>query len=142
MQKGQDYFGKKVVKMDGQEYDVIPHLALEATNLLIQQWNFLGRPQDPFSRAGEKIVNTIIAIWQDLYPLEYKLWADERKQYQDNEMTISEQVKQQTGRSLAAFPLPVYQMMSAVFKGFDPAERKNCIKMVATWPIFRLANRV
>ena len=133
---------KNSLKIDGKTYDVIRPEAVEASKILADTWIRLGKPVDPFSVAGKKIVNLIIAIWEDTYPLQAHMWIEERKHYQSAEKTIHEQVSQKTGRSLASFPYPVYQMIIKTFKGFDPAERKNCMKFVKEWPIFRFANKV
>jgi hypothetical protein len=65
-----------------------------------------------------------------------------RAEYQKEELPISTQVARKTGRSLASYPLPIYNIMKKVFPGFDAAKRNNAIKMVKKWPIFRMANRV
>jgi len=49
------------------------------------------------------------------------LWLEQRKNYKASELSISQQVKRQTGRSLASYPYPIYQMMKKVFPDFDPA---------------------
>lgn len=82
----------------------------------------------------------MISAWQDLYPIESKLWLEDRREYQETEKPISEQVSKRTGRSLASFPYPLFKMMKTMFPDFKPAERKNCIKMVKKWPMFRMAN--
>lgn len=130
------------VKLGTEEYEEIPKEAVAASKVLVDLWIKLGRPQTPLSDSGEKIVNLMIAIWEDCYPLQAKMWYADRKEYRNNEMTTSEQVHKKTGRSLASYPLPIYSMMKKVFKGFDPAERKNCMKMVHKWPMFQMANKV
>lgn len=132
----------KTIKLGEEEYSVIDPAAVQASKILVDSWIKLGKPTDPFSPSGKKIVNLIIAIWEDCFPIQRELWYGERKKYQESEMSIGEQVRKGTGRSLASFPVPVYHMLTKTFKGFDPAERKNCIKMVKEWPLFRFANRI
>lgn len=124
------------------EYQSVNPAALTATNLLIETWKRAGRPQTPFTKSGERIMNVIIAIWEDLYPVDRETWYAARSQYKNAELSIGEQVRRRTGRSLASYPMPIFKMMEVVFRGFDPAERKNCIKMVRKWPMFQMAVKV
>ncbi len=124
------------------EYDVIPPQAVISTKILMDMWERLGKPKTPFVPSGEKLMNIIIAIWEDGYPRQAREWYKERENYQKSELSISTQVSQHTGRSLASYPLPIYNVMKRLFKGFEPAERKNCIRMVRKWPMFRMANRI
>lgn len=137
-----DVFGPKAIRLDDQEFDVVPREAVVASKAIADIYIKLGRPQNPFTDSGQKMMQLIIAVWEDLYPLQAKMWYDDRRDYQSNELSIREQVHKRTGRSLASYPLPIYNMMKKVFRGFDPAERKNCIKMVKYWPQFRMANKV
>lgn len=131
-----------VVKVGGEEYDEVHPSAVAASKIIADFWIKLGRPQDPFTESGKKMMDIIIAVWEDCYPLQAKMWFAERADYQKNEMSAREQVRKGTGRSLASYPYPIFMMMKATFKGFDPGERKNCMKMVAQWPQFRMTNKV
>lgn len=128
--------------MDGEDYEIIRPEAVQTSKYVVDMWLKLGKPKDPFSDQGKKLVELMIAGWEYCYPFEAREWYEMRKEYQGAEMSIHDQVKQKTGRSLASYPYPIYAMMTAVFKGFDPAERNNCIKMVKEWPMFRFANKV
>lgn len=130
------------IKIGNDIYDEIHPQAVVASKVVTDMWLQLGKPTDPFSEAGKKLVDLIIAVWEDCYPNDAKEWRAARAEYQGAEKTIQEQVRQKTGRSLASYPYAVFAMMTAVFSGFDPAERKNCIKMVELWPMFRFANKV
>jgi len=135
---------KKIIdpKINFAEYDVIPPQAVISTKILMDMWERLGRPTTPFVPSGEKLMNIIIAIWEDGYPKQAREWYEARKQYQNNELSISTQVSRRTGRSLASYPMPIYNIMRRLFKGFDPAERKNCMSMVKKWRMFQMANKV
>lgn len=124
------------------DYQEIPKEALIASKALTDMYIFLGRPQTPFSRNGNKLMEIIISIWQDLYPLEARAWLEERSGHLLSEMSTQEQVHRHTGRSLASFPWPVYQMMKRLFPMFKPQERNDCIKMIKKWPIFRMVNKI
>lgn len=131
----------KTISVNGEQYEEIPAVANAASKVIADMHIRLGRPTDPFSESGQKMMDIIIAVWQDLYPRDAYQWLEDRKDYQKNEMTISEQSRKRTGRSLASYPYPIYQLMQKVFKGFDPVKRENCLKMVKLWPIFRFANK-
>lgn len=124
------------------EYEEVPKEAVQASGAITFAWDRLGRPKTPFTKSGAKLMDVIIAVWQDCYPVDAKIWFEERQWYKNAEKRISEQVAQRTGRSLASYPLPVYQIMKRVFKGFDPAERKNAMRMCKKWPIFQMANKL
>lgn len=123
------------------DYQTVDPLAVAASKMFADTYKRLGKPTDPFSDAGQKLIDAMIAIWEECYPIDAKTWYAERKRYKHFEKTIHEQVTQHTGRSLASYPLPIYKMMKATFKGFEPAERNNCLKMVKRWPVFQFANK-
>lgn len=133
---------KQSIKLGQDEYDIYPKEAVAGARAIEYAWIKLGKPQDPFSESGGKLMDVIIAVWEDLYPKDSYEWHQSRKDYKNSEKTISEQVSQRTGRSLASYPFPIYQMMRKVFRGFDPSERKNCMSMVKKWPMFQFANKV
>lgn len=129
-------------KVNLNDYEVIPPQVTASARIIVDMWIRLGRPTTPFTPAGSKMMNIIIAIWEDGYRKQVREWHKDRANYQKSELGLTEQVHKRTGRSLASFPLPIYNMMRTVFRGFDPAERSNCIKMVKKWPLFRMANKV
>lgn len=130
------------IKVNNEEYDVMPTPAVQASKMISDTWIKLGQPDTPLTESGKKMMNVIIAVWEDLYPVEREVYYGERKDYQDAELTTTQQVRQGTGRSLGSYPYPIYAMMKKVFKGFDAAERKNMMKMVKIWPMFRFARKV
>lgn len=132
----------KTFKFQGDEYEEVPQEANAASRIIAEMYIKLGKPQDPLSESGKKVVNIMIAVWEDLFPLQAKMWYEDRKDYKTNELSTTEQVRKHTGRSLASYPLPIYNMMKKVFPKFDVAERKNCMKMVKEWPMFQMANKV
>lgn len=129
------------MKIAGEEYDVIDPTAVQASKIIVDMWIVLGKPKDPFSQAGKKVMDLIISVWEDMCPEDRIQWYKDRGLYKSSEKTIQEQVKQKTGRSLASYPYLIFMLMRTVFKGFDPAERKNCMKMVKIWPMFLFANK-
>lgn len=133
---------KRIIKIGDEEYEEVPQLASAASTIISDMYLKLGKPKDPFSRSGEKLMDIIISVWHDLYPQDAREWFAMRSEYQNAEMSITEQVHQRTGRSLASYPYPIYQIMKRVFPEFDSAKRENCMKMVQKWPMFRFANKV
>lgn len=125
-----------------EEYEVIPETALAASRWLVDIWEQLGKPDTPLSESGEKMMRVIIVAWEELYPEEARVWRSERKDYKASELAISEQIRKHTGRSLASYPYPIFQMMRTIFPHFKPGDRKSCMKLVAKFPMFRLANRI
>lgn len=132
----------KEIKIGNEEYEVIPPAAVSASKIISDMHTLLGRPDDPFSPQGEKLMHIIIAVWEDLYPREAMQWYEDRKEYQKEEMSVREQVNKQTGRSLASIPLPIYRLMRKVFPNYKMDNRDDFIKLVGRYPLFRMANRV
>ena len=132
----------KTVTINGEEYEIIPKASSAASRIISDFWVKLGQPPTPFTKNGQKLVDIMIAVWEDLYPVDAKIWYEERKEYQHNELSISQQVQRQTGRSLASYPMPLYQMLKKVFPEVDFGKRDVCIKFVKHWPQFRFANKV
>jgi len=124
------------------DYEEVPKEAIIASKMLSDMYIRVGRPSTPLSETGAKVMNLIIAVWEDLYPIEVAQWLDERKSHLLSEMSISTQVSQRTGRSLASFPWPIYQMIKKLFPLFKVQDRNTCIKMVKKWPMFKFANRI
>jgi len=123
-------------------YEEIPKEAVLASKWLTDLWVKLGRPQTPFTPSGAKLMNVIIAVWEDTYPIQVKAWTDERATYKKEELLITEQVHRQTGRSLASYPMPIFRMMKKVFPNFKVGERKNTIRLVRKWPMFRFCQKI
>ena len=132
----------KEIKLNGEVYSTVPQEAIMVSKWLVDVWVRLGKPQNPFTPSGAKMMDVIIASWEDLYPVDSQIWYNERRDHLGAELSISTQVSRHTGRSLASFPYPIFQMMKTIFKDFKPAERKNCLKMVKKWPMFRFVNKV
>ena len=124
------------------EYEEVPPISVKASEMLANTFVDLGRPDDPLSKAGGKMMDVVISVWEDLYPKDRDTWLAQRREYKEHEMGVREQVHKHTGRSLASYPYPVYQMMKKVFPTFDPTTRDNAKKMVKKWPIFQFANRL
>lgn len=132
----------EVINIGTEEYEVVPTPAVLASKMLADTHVKLGSPEDPLSEQGEKVMNVIISIWQDLYPKEYKEWLEVRQNYKLSEMSTSEQVHRQTGRSLASIPTPIYRMMKKVFPEFKMGTREEMLKLVKKYPLFQMCNSV
>ncbi len=130
------------IKLKDGVYEVIPSESVAASRVIADFHEKLGRPTDPFSQAGEKMMELIISVWQDLYPQQYYEWMLTKREYQESEKSISEQVHQHTGRSLASIPTPIYKMMKVVFPNFKLDHRDDFLKLVQKYPYFRMANRI
>lgn len=132
---------KKAVTIDEEVYEEVPQEANAAAVVISDWWQKLGRPDTPLSESGTKLMDIVIAVWEDLYPRERIEWLALRQEYKKAELSTLEQVRKQTGRSLASYPLPIYNMMRKVFPNFDPTKRANAMKMVKRWPMFQMANK-
>ena len=132
---------KAAVKIGEEEYEEIPAEANAGAIIISDWWIKLGKPDTPLTDSGEKLMNIMIAVWEDLYPRERIEWLALRQEYKKAELSMLEQVRKQTGRSLASYPLPLYNMMKKVFPNFDPTKRDNAMKMVKKWPMFLMANK-
>jgi hypothetical protein len=130
------------VKVGNETFSEIPKEAVLVSKWLTNVWIDLGRPKTPFTESGQKLMDVIIAAWEDLYPIQVEDWKKSRSDYQLNELSISEQVHRKTGRTLASFPLPIFQMMKRIFPDFKIGERKNTISLAKRWPMFRMANKI
>lgn len=124
------------------DYEEISPVFTATSSWLVDAWEKLDKPTTPLSDQGEKLMAVIIAAWEELSPKEAKKWYEDRKEYQVNELSTKEQVHHHTGRSLASYPFPIFQIMKTMFPEFDATKRENCIKMVKRFPIFRMANKV
>lgn len=131
----------KVLKIGDEEYETIPETAVAASKWLVDLWETLGRPESPLTQSGEKLMNVIIAVWQELYPKDYSDWIEQRKDYKLSELDMKEQIRKHTGRSLASYPYHVFMIMKKVFPNFNAGERGNCMKMIRKYPLFKMANK-
>jgi len=121
--------------------DVSPQ-RIVVSKVLADWWVKLGRPTTPLSKSGQKLMDIIIATWEDLFREESVLWYKEREDYKKSELPISKQVEKHTGRSLASYPMYIYQVMKGLFPNFNSTERKNCFKMCRKWPMFQMAKKL
>lgn len=132
----------KTFTFNGEEYEEIPKEASAAARILSEIYIKLGSPQDPYSKAGEKMMDLIISVWEDLYPRDAHEWYQSRANYQRAELSTKEQVRKRTGRSLASIPSPIYELMKVLFKDYKLSHRDDYIKLVKKYPMFRMANVV
>ena len=130
-----------VINLKGEEFEEVPPIASLTSKWLADAWVALGRPETPLSDAGQKLMELIIAYWEELFPKDAIEWKEVRSNYKLNEMSITEQVQKHTGRSLASYPYPIYAVMKRMFPKFKATERENCLKMVRKYPMFKFANK-
>ena len=57
-----------LISLDGQNFEVIPDIAIHSSRWLIEIYQKLGRPQNPFTETGKKMMDVIITVWFNLYP--------------------------------------------------------------------------
>jgi uncharacterized protein (DUF3820 family) len=132
----------KSIKLGENIYDTIPKEGVQATGILTNMWEYLGKPSTPLSKSGEKMMKVLIAVWEDLYPLEVKAHFADRTEYQNNELTINQQVHQHTGRSLISYPEHIFKFMKKIFPNFKLGDRKNIMKLARKYPMFQMANQL
>ena len=119
-------------------YEEIPSKSVAASRVLADAYKKLGRPEDPFSKAGEQMMRFIVATWEDLYPKQVIQWVNTKKEYQSAEMTMHQQIKKQTGRSLASLPTPIYRMMKKIFPKYKLNDRDQWLKFLKKFPMFKM----
>lgn len=129
----------RTITIDKQEYEIPSQFASDLSAFLTMAWSNLGEPDDLFTENGKKLMKVIIASWQDVYPVESYNWLEMRKEYKSNEMSISQQVKQQTGRSLASVPSYIFLMMKKFYK--NKHDRKFFTNLVKEFPMFMMCNK-
>lgn len=130
------------IEIDGEVYDIPTRHAAAIVEAIVSTWERLGKPEDPFSREGEKLMRVIVATWEDTYPEESRRWYEERKEYQKEELDIRTQVSRQTGRSLASYPYYIYTILRKIFPKVKFGERKTAMKMAKKYPMFKFANKI
>lgn len=132
----------KTIKLNGEEYYTPTKQGYIVSNLLVDLWQNLGKPSDPFSNTGSQLVDVIIATWQDTFPQQYREWIKERKLMHDSELSNSEKIRKHTGRNLAAYPFYIYKLIKTIFPEFKFSDRDNQLKLVKKWPIFKMVGNV
>ncbi len=120
-------------------YEVPSEPAIILTEFLYRVWNKLGKPTDPLSTPGKKLVEAIIMAYEKSYPIDWRQWLSQREDYQYDETTLKEQIK--TGRSLASYPIFIYNILRKMFPTTDFSERKFVMKFIKEFPMFRFANK-
>jgi len=131
-----------LLQVDGQDVEVLPKVVNEAAASILLTWERLGKPRSVFSTNGSKLLQVMIATWRDLYPVESSQWLQERAEHLLSEMSIKDQIKGHTGRSLASIPLYLHKLMKLFFKDDILLDRAYYMKLVKLFPMFRMANKV
>lgn len=108
---------------------------------LFNIWERSGMPDTPFSAAGKQVMEAIFDAWQVILPQEVIEWKRERDEYQANEMTIKQQVRKGTGRTLASYPPLVYTLIKKMFPNLK-MDRTTHIKLAREYPMLKFANRI
>ena len=127
------------IKLDDGVYEEVPRMANAASRIIADMYENLGKPETPLSTSGEKMMGIIISVWEDMYGDEVKQWRETRKEYQKEELTTGEQIRGETGGSLASIPTPIYQMMRKVFPTYKLSSRDDWIKFLERYPMFSMS---
>ncbi len=130
----------KSIKLNNVEYEIPPAEAIKITQYIVGIWEKVGRPNDPLSKTGQVVVKAIIYAYEKTYPIEWSEWLEERKEYQNNELSLYEQIK--TGRSAASYPMFIYNILRKVFPQTDFSNREFIFKFVKQFPVFQVARRI
>jgi len=131
----------KTIKLDKQEYEIPNETAHQLSVYLTGAWWQLGQPKSFFSESGKKLMKVIIASWQDVFEEDSRKWLKEREDYKKSELSITDQVKLHTGRSLASIPEYIFVLMKKFFTA-DKFNREFFKKLVKEFPIFQMCNKV
>lgn len=123
------------------DYEIIPPHLSSATEMIASLWDKLGRPKDPLSKTGRKLVEFIFDCYKELFPYEYAQWVENLKLHKKEEWSITEQVRKHTGRSLLSYPYWVFMILKKVFPTFDFVKRENALKIAKIFPQFKIANK-
>lgn len=124
------------------DMEEVPQILVGASQWAIDAWERLGKPNSPFTDSGERLMKVLIAMWEELYPIDAKEWYESRVEYQNAELSSSEQVRKHTGGSLASIPLPIYRMMMKFFpttKLNGIHGREVCKKLCRRYPMFKMS---
>lgn len=124
---------------DLSNYELPPKEAVMITEYFMRVWEKLGRPSDPLTRTGQAMVDAVILAYEKTYPNEWHQWLENRKEYQDNELTLHEQL--QTGRSLASYPVFIYNSLKRLFPNTDFSDRDFVFKFIKLYPAFRVCGK-
>lgn len=131
----------ETINVDGTEYKIPEKFKYQLIAYLMQAWSQLGKPKTVFSDSGDKMMQVLIASYEDLFPEDARERKKEISEHKQVEMSISDQVKKHTGRSLASVPLYFDKMMKVFFKE-DKKDRAYYLKLVRKYPMFKMVNRV
>jgi hypothetical protein len=130
------------IEIDGDMYDIPTKQAIAISNLLVNVWVKLGKPDTPLRGKGIDMMKIIISSWEDTMPKEARLWKKDRSEHLAAEMDVKEQVKKKTGRILASYPGMIHALMKIVFPKFKSGKRENVIKLVQLFPMFKYVNKI
>lgn len=123
------------------EVILLPQDQYQAVDYLVKIWEGVGRPTEPFSKSGLKVVEAIIEAWKIIKPDEYMDWKRIRDEYQSSEMDVHDQVKQKTGRIAVSMPRLFITLFHKMFPGYN-TDRTFFLKLGKHYPIFRFAQKL
>lgn len=130
------------MEIGGEVYDVVTPQGSAVVNAIMYTWRKLGKPKSPFSEAGKKLMEVIVATWEDTMPDDAAEWYEVRKEYKNAELSAKEQVKKNTGRSLASYPYYIFLILKKIYPGIKLSERETAMKMVKHFPMFKFTDKV
>lgn len=130
------------VQVGEDTYDVPTAARLLYAEYITRVWEKLGCPRTIYSDAGKKLVEALIYGWEKTYVQDAVARRIERAEYQANEMEIKDQVRKETGRSLASIPTMILFLMRRLFSEDMPFKREWHIYLVQHFDFFRYANKI
>lgn len=129
------------IKIGGDVYEIPTKQANAISAAISYAFVATGCPDTPLSEQGRKVMDVIIATWEDTYPNLSKMWYEERGITRNEQLSTREQVHKRTGRNLASYPMYIYEVMRKLWPNFKSTQRENAIAMVRMYPMFSLVER-
>lgn len=123
------------------EVVLVPQDKYLAVDYLIKIWESVGRPTEPFSKSGLRVVEAIIEVWKVILPEEYVEWKKIRDDYQRSEKDIHTQVREGTGRISVSMPRLFVTLIHKMFPDYK-MDKSFFVKLAKHFEIFRFANKI
>jgi hypothetical protein len=133
----------KYIKVEDEEYEVVPDEARMLTDHLVHLSDKLGLPDDltvhDMTPSAWVFVERVVTLWRHFYPREYYDWVQGMEVELKYERPVREAVKG-GGYSPIAYPMRVYRLLNIFFPKLKLQDKEFTKKFIRVVPAFKNTN--
>jgi hypothetical protein len=100
----------------------------------------LGKPLDCSTNSGWVLLDSVVQVWEKLWPQEKKDWVKQIQEELSVERSVREAIKQDGGYFPMSYPTRLYEMIRAILPEQKLNDKKFIKEMISRYPFLKSTN--